>query len=235
MTDPRPATSDARLRPPIAAHWVKNNILAAIIFQGASIAIFGVRYATGAADADAGFVATVILYLAVVVLWTFAGAANGVLTGAVLQRIVPALPVWTWIALHSAMALIVGVGAEMALAVPPGDRSGSGDYSILGLLVAGSIMGAIIGAVIGALEALVLRMVALGTGAWFGCSIAAFAITVGLLTGSASVWEPGNDIASELISAVLLFLGAIFESLVMLFALRRLRNPVLSTAGRHFS
>jgi hypothetical protein len=47
--------------PSIAVHWIKDNVVAAIIFRLASLAIYGVSQA---ADVDAGSGAAVVLYLA---------------------------------------------------------------------------------------------------------------------------------------------------------------------------
>ena len=171
-----PATADPRTTPSIAVHWVKNNILSAIVSGGVSLAVLGVRQATGGVDADAGLVVAAIHSVAVIIFWAFAGIANGVLTGVVLQRIVPLLPVWTWIALQAAMAVILGVGSEANRAISPGPATSADELSMGATLLLGFIAGAIIGGVIGGLEALVLRRAAFGTGSWIAWSAAAYAI-----------------------------------------------------------
>src|SRR5262245_48253411 len=142
--------------PSIALHWVKNNVIAAVLSSVISLVLFGLRQATGAADADAGLVATAVVYFAAICLWSFYGAASGVLTGAVLQRIVPRLPVWTWIALHLAGAVLIGVANEFTQANGVRDKPPTDDETVLGLLLLGALMGAMLGALSGALEALVL-------------------------------------------------------------------------------
>ena len=230
-----PATADPRTTPSIAVHWVKNNILSAIVSGGVSLAVFGVRQATGGVDADAGLVVAAIHSVAAIIFWAFAGIANGVLTGVVLQRIVPLLPVWTWIALQAAMAVILGVGSEANRAISPGPATSADEISMGATLLLGFIAGAIIGAVIGGLEALVLRKAAFGTGSWIAWSAAAYAIAWSLVSGSVRLWEIGPDLSGELAGAAFALLAAAIMSLVMLPALRRLRNPLLSTAGQHFT
>ena len=230
-----PAIADAPATPSIAVYWVKNNTLAAIVSGAVSLCIYGVRHATGAADADAGFGAIVIFYATATILWVFSGSADGLLTGAALQRVVPLLPARIWIGLHASIAVVVGVGSELGFMISSGDTKGSDDVSMGGMLLFGFILGAVIGAVVGGLQALVLRMVALGTGAWIAWSTAAFAIAVPFFAGIASLWETGGGLAGELANQAVAILAAVIVSLVMLPALRRLRNPMLSTAGRYFT
>jgi hypothetical protein len=122
-----PAT-DARAMPSIAAHWIRNNVAAAIIFRAASLVIYGISQAAGGENARPD--AAVILYPADIASWVLAGIACGVLTGAVLQRIVPHLPVRAWIAMQGVLAGITAVdgasGFTAALATLPviGDDRG---------------------------------------------------------------------------------------------------------------
>src|SRR5262245_27948054 len=99
-----PANDEAGTKRSIAVSWIKNNIVSAIVSGIVSLLIFGVRSATAAVDTAEGPGSILILYLAVVVLSAFSGAAYGVLTGAVLQRIIPLLPATIWVALHVVMA-----------------------------------------------------------------------------------------------------------------------------------
>src|SRR5882724_928509 len=160
-----PATADTSPPPSIAAAWVRNNALAALISGAASLAIYAVRHATGVSDGDAGFAAIAFLYAVAIVLSGFAGIAYGVLTGAVLQRIVPLLPVQAWIALNAAMAVVAGVLSEIGLMLLSGAPTDD-DASLGETLLVGLIVGGILGAGIGGLQALVLRKVALGVSAW---------------------------------------------------------------------
>lgn len=227
-----PVIADARATPSIAVQWIKNNILAAIISGVATLCVSGTRYATGAAEGDAGLGGLAILYATAAMLWAFSGSADGLLSGAVLQRIVPLLPARTWIGLHALMAVAIGVGSEWLVS---GGAKSTDDASLGEVLAAGLVSGAFFGAVIGGLQALVLRRVALGTGAWIAWSSGAFAIAMAFFAGSTRVLDAGGGLAGELVGQVIGFLTAVIIALVMLPALQRLRDPMLSRAGEYFS
>jgi hypothetical protein len=112
-----PAVAETRVLPSIAVHWVRNTILAALVSAAVSLCIYGVTLVTGRADSASGLGAFVVLHACAVVLWAFAGAAGGFLTGAVLRRIVPSLPASTWIVLHAVLAVLGGLGSEMSAMV----------------------------------------------------------------------------------------------------------------------
>jgi hypothetical protein len=114
-----PVTADARATPSIAVQWIKNNILAAIISGVVTLCVSGTRYATGAAEGDGGLGGLALLYATAAMLWAFSGSADGLLSGAVLQRIVPLLPARTWIGLHALMAAAIGVGGEWLASAAP--------------------------------------------------------------------------------------------------------------------
>jgi hypothetical protein len=228
------ATVDTSPAPSIAAAWVKNNVLAAAVSVVASLVIYSVRYATGVADASAGFAAVAILFIVAIVLSAFAGIAYGVLTGAVLQRIVPMLPVKSWIALNAGMAVVAAVLSEILLILLSGAPKDD-DASLGETLLVGLIMGGILGAAIGGLQAMVLRKAALGVSAWVAWSAVAFAVALLLVAGSGKLWETGGGLAGELATQTVAFLAYVIISVVMLPALRRLRDPLLSAAGPHFS
>jgi hypothetical protein len=220
--------------PSIAVAWVKNNTLAAVISAIASLAIYGARHATGIADAEAGYLAAIVILFAVAtILSALAGAAYGVLTGAVLQRIAPLLPVKPWIAVNAGMAVVAAVLSEISLILLPGTPAGD-DASLEEILVAGLVVGGILGVAIGALQAQVLRQAALGASAWVAWSVVAFIVAVLLVAGSGKLWETGGGFAGELANQAVAFVAYVIISVVMLPALRRLRDP-LSTAGAHFT
>src|SRR5258708_20870511 len=102
-----PATADAHAMPSISVQWIKNNILAAIISGVVALCVSGVRYSTGVADGDAGLGGLSILYATAAILWAFSGSADGLLSGAVLQRIVPLFPALTWIRLPALMPVAI--------------------------------------------------------------------------------------------------------------------------------
>ncbi len=229
-----PTITDARSLRPIAVHWVRNNVLAAIISGVGSLLFYGLRDATGAVDADAGFGVIVTVYAAWIGLSVFVGTVNGVLSGAVLQRILPLLPARTWIALQVVIAVVIGIMTGMSLVGPPRAPAATQDVSMLATLLGGLILGAMFGAVIGALEALVLRRAAFGTGTWITCSIIAYALALTFFAGSAKLLEIGLNFAGEFTSQVLYVVASVMASLVMLPALRRLKTP-LSAAPQYFT
>lgn len=222
--------ADARTMPSIAAHWIRNNVVAAIIFSVASLAIDGVSYAVGDVDTDSA--TSEIVYIAMIVFPALAGIAYGMLTGAVLQRIIPRLPARMWIALQIVLAVVLG---KAPLAASPGAASGN-RLSEGTLLLAGTFMGAVIGTLIGAAEALVLRKAASGIRAWIGWSTVAQALVMTLFFGSVKLWETEPSFfTNELIRQALSFLGSMVSTVVMLLALQRLRDPLLMKAPDTFT
>jgi hypothetical protein len=231
--DGMPATADTPPAPSIATAWVKNNVLAAVVSGTASLAIYGVRHAAGVAGAEPGLAGITILFVVAIVLSAFTGIAYGVLTGAVLQRIVPLLPVKSWIALNAGMAVAAALLSEIGLILLPSTPA-TDDSSMGEVLLVGLIAGAVLGAAIGWLQALVLRKAALGASAWIAWSVVAFVVAVVLVAGSGKLWETGGGFAGELANQAVAFLAYVIMSGVMLPARLRLRDP-LSTAGAHFS
>ena len=185
------SVTDTRAMPTIATHWIKNNVLAAIILCVAALAIDGVSYAVGAVDADS--VSSEIVYIAMIVFPALAGIAYGVLTGAVLQRIVPRLPARVWIALQAVLAVVPWTAKRARCGASAGPAGGRQDCRRRTLLFAGAFMGAVIGALGGGAEALVLRKAASGTRAWIGWSTVAQAIVMALFIGGARLWETGVE------------------------------------------
>src|SRR5262245_42330483 len=229
-----PAIDEAGAKRSIAVNWVKNNIVSAIVSGVVSLLIFGVRSATGAIDAGAGPGSIVILYLAVVMLSTVSGAAYGVLTGAVLQRIVPLLPVWTWVALHVVMAIAAGLLTELGLMFLSEPPRPADEGSLAEALMIGLVFGGVCGTGMGALQALVLRRAALGSATWMLWSAPAFAVATVIVILAARVSDTGSGLSGEIVSDVVGVFGFALGSLVMLPALWALRNPMLSRAGQYF-
>src|SRR5437763_1769669 len=104
---------DASSSPTLPERWIKANIVAAIVAGIASFTVYVVKHAAGAAEPQPGADALLILYLTAIPCYGFSGLAGGVLTGAVLQRIVRRLPVRTWIVLHALMSIFAGVAVEL--------------------------------------------------------------------------------------------------------------------------
>ena len=135
--------------PSIAVHWIRNSVVAALIFRGAELAMYGVSRAVGAEEESD---AAALLFLADIGSWVLAGIAYGVLTGAVLQRIVPHLPVRVWIALQAVLAGITALegrsGLTAGLASVPAPADDNGLVEAVVLFVA-AIIGAILGVLVG--------------------------------------------------------------------------------------
>jgi hypothetical protein len=223
--------------PSIAAYWVKNNVLAAVLAAIASFLLYLIRQAVGTTAPDAGFTAALFMYMVAVAVWGLYGAANGVLTGAVLQRITPRLPVWAWIALHVAGAVLIGLAGEVsqvnslrATAPAPAEND-----TLLATLVMGAIAGAILGAISGGCEALILRRAATGTSAWIAWSAIATAAGWCVLSLGVKAWDMGADLPGELASEMLSFVANVLMALLTLPALRRLRSIGLAEAPRFFT
>ena len=221
--------------PSIAARWIKYNFVAALIFRIAELALYGVGEAIGADDA--GSAAAAALYLADIACWALAGIAYGVLTGAVLQRIVPHLPARGWIALQAVLAGITALHGRSGFMAALASVPVMGDDTVLfetALLLVSALVGAVLGALSGGAEALVLRRAASGTLAWIGWSAVAQAITMVLFIGTARLWERGSGFTEVLIGQAVTLLVAMIGVVIMLPALRRLKRSVAIEGGAAF-
>jgi hypothetical protein len=223
------SATDTPAMPSIVVHWIRSNVLAAIILCVASAAIDGVGYAVGD---DGDTESAGIVYMAMIAFPALAGIAYGTLTGAVLVRITPRLPARMWIALQVVLAVVIGKASLVASAA----AVGGGRLSEGILLIAGAFIGAVMGALVGGAEALVLRRAASGILMWIGWSMVAHALMMTLFFGGAQLWdtEPGFFMG-ELIRQVLSFLGSMVSTMVMLLALLRLRDPLLVKGSGYFT
>jgi hypothetical protein len=195
--------------------------VAAIISAVASLAVVGLKQALGAGDPQAA-TGVVLAYLVVAaVLYGLSGAAWGLLTGAVLQRIVPLLPARTWIAVHGALDCAVFFISELGRLVPP-DRAAD-PLTVPEMVLSGLALGAIAGAVTGGIEALMLRNAAHGLRAWVGWSVIAYAIYVLVVFGVEGPPSPEPGLVAELASQAVGVVGAVLMALVMFPALKRLQ------------
>lgn len=216
------AIPDASSSPILAERWIKANIIAAIISGVASFAVYGIKHLVGATEPQAEFGALLVLYIAAITFSGFAGAAGGVLTGAVLQRIIRRLPARTWIALHAGMSVVVGVAVEL-MDMSRSERASEALALDPSIIPSSLVFGAIIGTVVGGLEALVLRQAATGVAAWVKWSAAAFAAAWLLLVTGATLLQPGGGLSSELVNQALSFAAAVIVALLTLPALRLLQ------------
>ena len=216
----------------VTGYWLKNNVLSAIIYCIVALCLYGIGQAVRNGEADGGSIFSWIYFLAGVILWTLAGLAEGVLTGAALQRIVPFLPVRSWLVLHAAIAAVLFAGFGM-VGPETGGRLNRVDAPPMAfeLLVVG-FFGATIGAAIGGFQALVLRAVAFGTGFWLAWSAAAYAAGMIVGVGGEMVLELDAGLAGAVARRLIDVLSAIVGSVVMLPALWRLKSRTLTLAGR---
>jgi len=228
------AIGEAGTKRSIAVKWVKNNIVSAIVSGLASLGVYGVRHATGALEPGAGVGEIAFLFVVMIVLSSFSGAAYGVLTGAVLQRVVPLLPVRAWVALNVAMAIVAGVLTELGLMFLSEPQRGADDGSLAETLLIGIVFGGVCGIGMGALQALVLRRAALGSATWMLWSGPAFVVVTLMVVLTSRALDTGSGLAGELVSDVVGVFGFALGSIVMLPALWALRNPLLSRAGQYF-
>ena len=229
-----PAITDTRSLPPIAVHWVKNNVLAAIISGVGSLLFYGLRDATGAVDADVGFGVIVTVYVAWIGLAVFVGAVNGVL-----------------VRCGSAADTSLAAGADLDRdAGRDRGRDRNHDRNVSHRTAEGSGRCA--------------RRVDAGNAAGRidpggnirrrdrcpGGARAApgrvrdryldhvlhhrYAVALSFFAGSAKLLEIGSNFAGEFASQVLYVVASVMAALVMLPALRRLKTP-LSTAPQYFT
>jgi hypothetical protein len=218
---------DASSSPTLAERWIKVNIAAAIIAGIASFTVYVIKHAAGAGLPEPGTDALLILYVTAIPCYGFSGLAGGVLTGAVLQRIVRRLPVRTWVALHAMMSVFAGVAVEL-MDASRGDRVSEVASLDPGVLPSSIVFGAVMGAIAGGLEALVLYPVATGLGAWIKWSAFAYAGAWLLLVTGAALLQPGAGLSGEVINEALSFAAAVIIALLTLPALAALQPSASS-------
>lgn len=214
---------------PLRWRWIKASFVAALISAVGSLIIYGEKQLTGAGVPDAGTASLVLHLGAMVVISAIDGAVYGILTGAVLQRALPSLPVVGWMVLHAAM-IVLGVLVVEALesfpfALEAAENSPDSApvlRSRIGLALLGLVLGAVLGVAIGSLQALVLRRAAQGVRAWITYSTLAYAAAYGVLMLIVGDWEPPKDFIGELISQVQTIAAAVFVAIIMVPALERL-------------
>jgi hypothetical protein len=211
---------DATSSPTLPERWIKANIAAAIIAAMASFAVYLVKQAVG--TAQPGMDGLVILVVVALPCYGFSGLAGGVLTGAVLQRVVRGLPVRTWIALHAAMSAFAGVAVEL-MDTSRGDRASDALALDPGVLPSSIVFGAIMGTIAGGLEALVMRPVANGLGAWVKWSAIAYAAAWVLLVTGSALLQPDGTLTGEILNEALSFAAAVIIALLTLPGLAALQ------------
>jgi hypothetical protein len=214
-------TPSAAPPPSITRNWIRNGALIGAVHFLAGLCLYLLR-PTPAAGGEETIEFAVVGYLAVIVVGMLAGAAEGILSGAVLQRILPALPVRTWIALHAVISagllVIASPWSEPAREVP----QTYDDVPIAGALLVVFIMGAIISAVTAGLEALVLRKAAFGIATWIAYSALAGGVAYSGLLAFTSTWESTNGV-NEMTRLMVAFVLTVIQALILLPAIWTLK------------
>jgi hypothetical protein len=208
--------------PPLAARWIKANAYAAIASVVASLLIFGLKRLLGI-DAKSSAAMTAVFLVTAGTIYGMAGAAWGLYTGAVLQRITPMLPAHGWIALHAALAALALMLSELMLLAPVSEAAAETKPTEIADIVTFALaLGGTVGALTGAVEALLLQKAARGLATWIIWSAVSFAVYVAIVTGIEGPRAASSGLATELGSQAIGFIASVISSVVMLPALRRL-------------
>ena len=209
----------------LARRWIVANFITMVATAAFGLLGFGIRHSLDLDSADAALSAKICYVAAEIVMTAAALALYAQLTGAVLRRIVPAFPWRSWLALHLVIGLVVGAGQGVLLAEPadsePTDLNDTGFLLFMSAVV--PIGGALLGAVIGGLQALILRRVAHGAGAWIAFSALATSVTLVIVVGAFPVSPLGSTFAAEAVMQGVTVLAGVVNAIMMLPALRRLR------------
>jgi hypothetical protein len=202
----------------ITRNWIRNGALIGAVHFVAGLLLYLLRAVVPAEGDEVALLAGG--YLLVIAIGLLAGAAEGVLSGAVLQRILPALPVRTWIALH---ALISAAVMVMVGPFSTSTRDATQDaMPILALALTAFLMGGILGALLAALEALVLRDVAFGLAQWIAYSALSSGVVYAAMTAFALSWN-ASGAADEPAQLVVAFALTVVQAVILLPALWQLR------------
>jgi hypothetical protein len=221
MADPVSPGRD-RSQPDIKSEWISAIVTSAVVGFVMGVIAYAVRQLFGLTSPDAGFLATLLLFVTEIAtaVPSFAVYANR--TGAILRRKLPAFPTLTWYALHVLLGVALGTivaylerGMEPAAFDPP-TRS-----MVMQTVFGGIMSGAIIGAAVGGLQALVLRQAARAVGIWIGFSTLG-CTALGLF--ALSLYIPGDhSIASEILTLGLGGIIAMVAGVTLLPAVHRLQ------------
>jgi hypothetical protein len=202
-------------------NWIKANILAALISAAASLAILVVGHALGAGKPDASVAARVIIVQTHVLASVATLAAYAVLAGGVLRQKLPRFPIRTWIVLHAAAGLLMGIKAGYGALEPQPDSNELMEqlrsYPIMmGILFGGPLVGGIFGLVVGSFQTLIMRSAARGLGAWIGFSVIAGMLSLtAMLTVAVLAFTALPLTVSDVMSEVLILITAFFIEIVM--------------------
>jgi hypothetical protein len=210
----------------LARRWIVANFITMVATAAFGLLGFGVRYSLDLDSADAALSAKICYVAAEIIMSAASLALYAQLTGTVLRQIVPAFPWRSWLALHLVIGLVAGAGTGALLAGPGGDSEPI-DWNDTGFLAfmfsVVPIGGAVLGAVIGGLQALILRRVAHGAGAWIAFSTLATSITLPIVVGAFPFSPLGSTFAAEAVMQGVIVLAGVVNAIMMLPALRRVR------------
>ena len=153
----------------LARQWIVANFAVMVATAAFGLLGFGIRYSLDLDSADAALSAKICYVAAEIIMATASLGLYAQLAGAVLRQIVPAFPWRSWLAVHLIIGLVIGAWQGVLLAGPGGDSEPI-DWNdtafLLFMFILVPIGGAALGAVVGGLQALILRRVAHGSGAW---------------------------------------------------------------------
>ena len=215
----------------LARRWIVANFITMVATAAFGLVGFWVRYWLDVESADAALFARICYVAAESVMSAACLLLYAQLAGAVLRRIVPALPWRRWLALHLVIGLAAGAATGALLAEPgnsePIDWNDTGILLFLFAVV--PIGGAVLGAVIGGLQALILRRVAHGAGTWIAFSALATGVMLTIVVGAFPFSPLGSTFAAEAVVQGVTVLAGVVSAIVMVPALRHLRAR--TTAG----
>jgi hypothetical protein len=210
----------------LARRWIVANFVAMVATAAVGLLGFGLHNLLDLDSADAVLSAKICYVAAEIIMTAACLAVYAQLTGAVLRQIVPAFPWRSWLAIHLVTGSVAGAATGVAAAGPGGDSEPI-DWNDTGFLVfmfaVVPIGGAVLGSVIGGLQALILRRVARGAGAWIAFSALATSVTLSIVVGAFPFSPLGSTFAAEAVMQGVTVLAGVVNAIMMLPALRRLR------------
>jgi MFS family permease len=208
--------------PSLRYRWIKANVYGALLFAVVGLIMIAVSRMLAVNDPDTTIATTIVFLVAGSMLSAYALGLWGRLTGAVLSRKLPVLPMRTWIALHAFMGLAVGLFVSTVLTIPEVDPEPVEFAAGAVLVIVTTVFGMIVGALAGVLQGLVLRKAARSVRAWIGYSMLAAGLVSGLGV-LAVILGPETATASDLFDIMLTFIAGLVIATLLLPAVRRLQ------------
>jgi hypothetical protein len=210
----------------LARRWIVANFVAMVATAAVELLGVGLRYLLDLESADAVLSAKICYVAAEIIMTAASLALYAQLTGAVLRQIVPAFPWRGWIAIHLIIGLVSGAAMGLVAARSGGDSEPI-DWNDAGVLVflfaVIPVGGAALGALFGGLQALILRRVAHGAGAWTAFSALATGVLLLIVAAALPLLPSGPSFAAEAAIQGVVVFASVPSAIMMLPALRRLR------------